>query len=109
MRQHGVDVGDDGCVRTDGRTPTASLTASDACGSGAWTSATTVGCVAQAYDGTAVLRTLVSVSAVAGTVMGQFTFDGTSARAAAIGVPGGRFAQAAALASLRCAGLQHRV
>ena len=91
---------------TDDRTPTASLTASDACGSSTWTSATTVVCAAQAYDGLAALRTAVSVSAVPGTVIGQFSFDGTSAWAAAIGIPRGRFAKAAALASLHYAGLQ---
>ena len=68
-----------------GPTATASLTAADVCGSSAWTSATTVVCAAQAYGGTAVLRTLVSVSGVAGTLPGQFTFDGTSACGAAIG------------------------
>ena len=69
---------------TDGRPPTASLTASDACGSSAWTSATTVVCAPQAHVGTAWMQTAVSVSAVAGTVLGQFSFDGTGAWLAAV-------------------------
>ena len=59
-----------------GPTATASLTASEACGSSAWTSATTVACAPQAYGGSAAVRTAVSVSAVAGTLTGQFSFDG---------------------------------
>jgi hypothetical protein len=57
------------------------------CGSSSWTSATTVACAPQAYSGTAMVRTAVSVSAVAGTLLGQFSFDGSSAcvRAAAVG------------------------
>jgi hypothetical protein len=59
-----------------GASATASLTAADACGSSAWTSATTVACAPQAYGGPGVVRTAVSVGAVAGTVLGQFSFDG---------------------------------
>ncbi len=59
-----------------GPTATASLTASEACGSSAWTSATTVACAPQAYGGSAAVRTAVSVSAVAGTLTGPFSFDG---------------------------------
>jgi hypothetical protein len=44
---------------------------------------TTVMCAPQAYSGTAVLRTAV-VSAVAGTLLGQFSFDGASAWPAAL-------------------------
>jgi hypothetical protein len=62
-----------------GPTATASLTAADVCGSSAWTSATTVACAAQAYGGTAGVRTAVSVSAVAGTATGQLSFDGAIA------------------------------
>jgi hypothetical protein len=58
-----------------GPTATASLTAADVCGSSAWTSATTVACAPQAH-GTTVVRTAVSVSGVAGTLTGQFSFDG---------------------------------
>ena len=65
---------------TTGATETASLTASEGCGSTAWTSTTTVACGSLAYGGFAVVRTAVSVSAVAGTVTGQFSFDGTSAQ-----------------------------
>ena len=61
-----------------GPTATASLTAADACGSSAWTSATTVVCTPQAYGGSAAVRTAVSVSGVAGTLTGQFSFDGTN-------------------------------
>ena len=70
---------------TDGRTPTASLNAAEPCGSTAWTSATTVACTPQTYGGTASLRTAVSLSAVVGTVLGQFSFDGACACAAAVG------------------------
>ena len=56
-------------------TPTASLAAADVCGSAAWTSATMVLCAPAAYGGSAV-RTAVSVSAVVGTLTGQFSFDG---------------------------------
>ena len=56
-------------------TPTASLASADACGSSAWTSATTVLCAPPVYGGWAV-RTAVSVSGVAGTLTGQFSFDG---------------------------------
>ena len=59
-------------------TPTSSLAAADVCGSAAWTSVTTVLCAPAAYGGSAV-RTAVSVSAVAGTLMGQFCFDGVHA------------------------------
>ena len=55
-------------------TPTASLAAAEMCGSTAWTSATTVACAPAAYSGS-VARTAVSVSAVAGTLTGQFSFD----------------------------------
>ena len=58
-----------------GATATASLATADVCGSSAWTSATTVACAPQAYGGTAV-RTAVSVSGAAGTLPGQFSFDG---------------------------------
>jgi hypothetical protein len=54
---------------------TASLTTADVCGSSAWTSATAVACVPQAYGGSA-MRTGVSVSGVVGTLTGQFSFDG---------------------------------
>jgi hypothetical protein len=64
---------------TDGRTPTASLNTAELCGSTSWTSTTTAACTPQAYGGTAVLRTAVSLSAVVGTVLGQFSFDGTCA------------------------------
>ncbi len=56
-------------------TPSASLAVADMCGSATWTSATTVACGPAAYGGSAV-RTAVSVSAVAGTLIGQFSFDG---------------------------------
>ena len=59
-------------------TPTASLAAADVCGSAAWTSATMVLCAPAAYGGSAV-RTAVSVSAVVGTLTGQFSFDGAHA------------------------------
>ena len=72
---------------TDRRTPTAILDVSELCGSTSWTSTTTVACTPQAYGGTAVLRTAVSLSAVVGTVLGQFSFDGTCACAAAVGKP----------------------
>jgi hypothetical protein len=62
---------------TDGRTPTATLDVSEPCGSTSWTSTTTVACTPQAYGGTAVLRIAISLSAVVGTVLGQFSFDGT--------------------------------
>ena len=60
-------------------TPSASLGVGDMCGSAAWTSATTVACGAAGYSGSAV-RTAVSVSAVAGTLTGHFSFDSTDAR-----------------------------
>ena len=66
-----------------GPTATASLTAADVCGSSAWTSATTVACAPQAYGGTAVVRTALSVGAVAGTLTGQLSFDGSMRRCAA--------------------------
>jgi hypothetical protein len=56
-------------------TPSASLGVADTCGSTAWTSATTVTCGPAAYGGSAV-RSAVSVSAVAGTLM-MFSFDGS--------------------------------
>ena len=59
-------------------TPSASLGVADTCGSTAWTSATTVTCGPAAYGGSAV-RTAVSVSAVAGTLMGLFSFDSMDA------------------------------
>ena len=62
-------------------TPTASLAAADVCGSAAWTSATMVLCAPAAYGGSAV-RTAVSVSAVVGTLAGQFSFDGAHRAAA---------------------------
>jgi hypothetical protein len=48
------------------------------CVSSAWTSATTVACVPQAYSGTGstAMRIAMSVGAVVGTVAGQFSFDG---------------------------------
>ena len=61
---------------TAGPTATASLTTADACGSSAWTSATTVACAPQAYGGSGVARTAVSVSGVVGTLTRQFSFDG---------------------------------
>ena len=61
---------------TDGRTPTATLNAAEPCASTSWTSTTTVACAPQAYGGTGILRTAVSLSAVVGTVLGQFSFDG---------------------------------
>ena len=69
---------------TDGRTPTASLNAANPCSSSAWTSATTVACTPRAYHGTAVQWTVVSVTAVVGTLMRQFSFDGTCKHAAAV-------------------------
>ena len=60
-------------------TPSASLGVGDMCGSAAWTSATTVACGPAAYAGSAV-RTAVSVSEVAGTLTGLFSFDSTDAR-----------------------------
>jgi hypothetical protein len=60
-------------------TPTASLAVAEMCGSAAWTSATTVACAPMAYRGSA-LRTGTSVSAVAGTLTGQFSFDGIDAQ-----------------------------
>jgi hypothetical protein len=59
-----------------GTSATASLTAADACGSSAWTSATTVLCAPAAYGRSAKMRTVVSVAATAGTLTGQFSFDG---------------------------------
>ena len=59
-------------------TPSASLGVADMCGSTAWTSTTTVACGPAAYVGSAV-RTAVSVSAVAGTLTGQFSFDSMDA------------------------------
>jgi hypothetical protein len=59
-------------------TPTSSLATADVCGSAAWTSVTTVLCAPAAYRGSDV-RTAMSVSAVAGTLMGQFSFDGAHA------------------------------
>ena len=59
-------------------TPTASLAVAEMCGSAAWTSATTVACAPMAYRGSA-LCTGTSVSAVAGTLTGQFSFDGLDA------------------------------
>ena len=56
-------------------TPTATLAVAEMCGSTAWTSATAVACAPMAYSGSA-LRTGTSVSAVAGTLTGQFSFDG---------------------------------
>jgi hypothetical protein len=56
-------------------TPSASLGVGDMCGSTAWTSSTTVACGPAAYGGSAV-RTAISVSAVAGTLM-MFSFDGS--------------------------------
>ena len=64
---------------TAGASATASLTMAQECGSSSWTSATTVTCAPQAYSGTAMVRTAVSVSAVGGTLSGQFSFDGTCA------------------------------
>ncbi len=61
--------------------PTVSLTAADVCGSSAWTSATTLACAPEAYGGSLVTTTL-TVSAVAGTVTGRFSFDGAMRRAA---------------------------
>ena len=61
---------------TAGPTATASLTTADACGSSAWTSATTVACAPQAYGGSGEARAAVSVSGVVGTLTGQFSFDG---------------------------------
>ena len=66
-------------------TPTASIATADLCSSTAWTSATTVACAPQAYGGSAAMRTAVSVSALAGTLTGQFSFDGACACAAAVG------------------------
>ena len=60
-------------------TPSASLGVGDMCGSTAWTSSTTVACGPAAYGGSAV-RTAVSVSAVAGTLTGLFSFDCMDAR-----------------------------
>ncbi len=59
---------------TSSPTVTASLTAADVCSSTAWTSATAVACAPQAHVGTAV-RTVVSVSAMVGTLTRQFSFD----------------------------------
>jgi hypothetical protein len=59
---------------TSSPTATASLATAHACGSTAWTSATTVACAPQAYSWTAV-RTTVSVSAMVGTLTGRFSFD----------------------------------
>ncbi len=61
---------------TAGPTATASMTAADVCGSSAWSSATTVACAPQAYRGWTAVRTAVSVSGVAGTLTGRFSFDG---------------------------------
>jgi hypothetical protein len=57
-------------------TATASLAAADVCCSSAWTSATSVACAPQAYGGSTAVRTAVSVGAIAGTLTGQFSFDG---------------------------------
>jgi hypothetical protein len=62
-------------------TPTASLGAGDACSSTAWTSVTTVACAPSAYSGSSV-RVAVSVTAVVGTLTGQFSFDGILAHCA---------------------------
>ena len=56
-------------------TLTASLGAEDACGSTAWTSATTAACAPSVYSGSSV-RVAVSVNAVVGTLTAQFSFDG---------------------------------
>jgi hypothetical protein len=68
-----------------GFTPTASIGAADVCGSTAWTSATTVACAPQTYSGS-ILRTAVSVSAVAATLTGQLSFDGMLTRAFGFGL-----------------------
>jgi len=60
-------------------TPTASLTTTEACNSAAWTSATAVMCTSAAYGGFGI-RIAVSVSAVVGTLIGQFSFDGMHGR-----------------------------
>ena len=60
-------------------TPSATLGVGDMCGSAAWTSATTVACGPAGYAGSAV-RTAVSVSAVAATLVAMFSFDGACAR-----------------------------
>ena len=59
-------------------TPSATLGVGDMCGSAAWTSATTVACGPAGNVGSAV-RTAVSVSAVAGTLVAMFSFDSTEA------------------------------
>ena len=59
-------------------TPTVSLTTADVCGCTAWTTTTIVRC---AYGGSAVRTTTVTVSAVAGTLTGRFSFDGAMRRA----------------------------
>jgi hypothetical protein len=59
---------------TSSPTATASLATADVCGSTAWTSATTVACAPRAYSGSTV-RTMVSVSAMVGTLTGRFSFD----------------------------------
>ncbi len=59
-------------------TPSASLAMAELCGSTAWTSATTVACGLATYGGS-IVRTAVSVGAVAGTLM-MFSFDCMDAR-----------------------------
>jgi hypothetical protein len=59
-------------------TPTASLTTAEPCSSTAWASATAVACAPAAYSGSA-MRKAVSVSAAAGTSIGQFSFDSAPA------------------------------
>ncbi len=59
-------------------TPTASLATAEPCSSTAWTSATAVACAPAAYSGSA-MRVAVSMSAVAGTLIGKLTFDGAPA------------------------------
>ena len=78
-------------------TPSASLGVADMCGSTAWTSTTTVACGPAAYGGSAV-RTAVSVSAVAGTLMGLFSFDSMDACILSLG----------SLIPQSCLLLQHR-
>jgi hypothetical protein len=60
-------------------TSTAALTISDACSSTAWTSSTTLACRGQAYTAGSSLCTTVTISGIAGTWSGRFSFDGTSA------------------------------
>ena len=58
--------------------PSASLELSAECSSTSWTSSTKVSCAAASYRG-GTTRTAVTVGGLAGTLTGQFSYDGTGA------------------------------